>query len=486
MVGLPSSLPRKDRSWDVAVIGAGVVGALTARALAAAGLRVIILERGADPDGATKANSGIIHPGYDPEPGTLKERMGLEGARRFEAESAALGVPFRRTGSLMLAFDQREVDLLGRYLVRGQKRGLKGLRLLGREEVLTHEPAVNPEVVAALYAPQTAVASPFEVAVAAVGAAIGHGAEAWREAEVIEVDRNSAGQFRLRAGGVDIRARWLINAAGLGAARLAAMAGHKGLKVHGRAGEYVLFDREVGGLVKMVLYPVPTATSKGILVVPTVHGNLLVGPNALDLDDDAGRGNPVTAAGLAEVIRGARRLVPGLPLDRIITTFAGTRAVAPGGDFVIEASSQVPGLINLAGVASPGLTAAPAIAAEVLRMVIGPAGTAGPEELEKLTGGARTTPMGRCSVAGGGRVICRCEGVTEAAVVAAIRSPFGAYTVDGVKQRTRAGMGRCQGAFCGPRVVEILARELGLPAVQVTKSGAGSKLFVGRTKEASG
>lgn len=462
--------------FDAAIIGAGVVGALTARALTRAGWRVILLEAGADPAGATKANSGIIHPGYDPKAGTLKARMGLAGARVFEATAASLGVPFQRPGSLMLAFDDDERRTLLGYLARGRRRGLKGLRLLDGQAVLGREPAVNPAVVAALYSPDTGVTSPFELAVAAVREAIAGGAEAWREAEVTGVERDAAG-FTVETRRGVVRARRLINAAGLMAGAVAALAGHGGLRVHGRVGEYLLLDRDTEGLVRTVLYPVPRPTSKGILVVPTVHGNILVGPNAEDLPDAGTRANAVTREGLAEVVTGARRLIPGLPLDRVIATFSGTRAVA-GGDFIIEASDQVPGLINLAGIASPGLTASPAIAAHVARALTGRT----PPADEVVPGAAPSARDAR--IPSGSRVICRCEGVTEADVLAAIRGPFGATTVDGVKQRTRAGMGRCQGSFCGPRVVEILARELGEPASRVTKSGPGSELFVGRTKEA--
>ncbi len=476
-------MPSRHPSWlnhapfDAAIVGAGVVGALTARALTRVGLRVILVEAGADPAGATKANSGIVHPGYDPERGTLKAALGLAGARAFEVTAAALGVPFRRTGSLMLAFDESEGQTLRHYLAQGRGRGLRGLRLLDREEVLTREPAVNPAVLAALYSPDTAVTSPFELAVAAVQGAIAGGAEAWREAEVTGVERGAAG-FTIGTSRGQVRARRLVNAAGLGAKRVAGLAGHQGLDVRGRVGEYLLLDRDVEELVKMVLYPVPSPFSKGILVVPTVHGNVLLGPNAENLADADARANAVTRQGLAEVAEGARRLVPGLPIDRVIATFSGTRAVA-GGDFVIEPSEQVPGLINVVGIASPGLTASPAIAGHVTRLLSGR--TPPPEEpatgATALSESPRRTP-------GGGRIVCRCEGVTEAEVIAAIRGPFGATTLDGVKQRTRAGMGRCQGSFCGPRVVEIMARELGEPVSRVTKAGAGSELFSGRTKEA--
>ncbi|MHB8758157.1 MAG: FAD-dependent oxidoreductase [Bacillota bacterium] len=471
------SSPPNKAPFDAAVIGAGVVGALTARALTRMGWRVILMEARADPAGATKANSGIVHPGYDPESGTLKATLGLAGARAFEGTAAALGVPFRRIGSFMLAFDEEERQRLLRYLAQGRRRGLKGLRLLDRPEVLAREPAVNPAVVAALYSPDTAVTSPFQLAVAAAGQAVLGGAEAWREVEVTGVERDGAG-FTIGTSLGKVKARRLVNAAGRRAGQVAELAGHHGLDVRGRVGEYLLLDREVGGLVKTVLYPVPTPTSKGILVMPTVHGNLLVGPNAEDVADADARANAVTRQGLAEVAAGARRLVPGLPLDRVITAFSGTRAVA-GADFVIEPSDQVTGLVNLAGIASPGLSASPAIAAQVTRLLTGRVPPA--EEPPSLV--AKPPALGGLA-AGGGRLVCRCERVTEAAVVAAIHEPFGARTVDGVKQRTRAGMGRCQGAFCGPRVVEILARELGRPVSGMTKSGAGSELFVGRTKEA--
>ncbi|HEY3315437.1 MAG TPA: NAD(P)/FAD-dependent oxidoreductase [Bacillota bacterium] len=460
--------------YDVAIIGAGIVGAMTARALAGLNRRVIILERGVDPSGATKANSGIVHPGYDPEPGTAKAKLGLAGARRFASLASDLGFPFNRCGSLMLAFDRAQLRALEMYLERGRGLGLSGLAIWGREEVLAREPAVSPEVVAALHSPDTAVTSPFEAAVAAIGAALAGGAVAWREAEVTAVSRRSDGGFELTTARGTVLARRVVNAAGLDAGRVAALAGQPGLTVTGRVGEYLLLDRDICGMVRRVLYPVPTATSKGILVVPTVHGNLLLGPNAADLTrpDEA---NPVTAAGLDEVVRGAVCLVPSLPLDRVITTFAGTRAVAHGGDFAIAPAPEVPGLVNAAGVASPGLSASPAIADEIARLVTG---------LDPAAGrGEGRAPGARASLGGGARIVCRCEGVTEADVVAAIHAPFGACTLDGVKQRTRAGMGRCQGAFCGPRVVEILARELGVEPIEVHKNGPGGYLFAGRTKE---
>ena len=473
---------------DAVIVGAGVVGGLIARELTRQGLSVTILERRSDVAmGATRANSAIVHAGFDAKEGSLKARLNVRGSEMMEDVARELGVRYRRCGSLVVAFSEEEVDTLRTLLLRGEKNGVKGLKILTREEVLALEPNIGEGVVAALHAPTGAIVCPYELCIAAIGNAMDNGAELCRNFEVTAIERTGEG-FRLTSSqGESIEGRLVINCAGAYSDEVAKMAGAGSFTVHPRKGEYLLLDRECGDTVGRTIFRCPTKMGKGILVTPTVDGNLLLGPTAEDMEDkeDTSTG----ALGLATVRRLAAEQVRGIDFRKIITSFAGLRSVGSTGDFIID--MPISDFVNVAAIESPGLSSAPAIA-EYVAELLKQAGV-------KLSPRADFDPVRTPSHAfrdadideknrmiasrpDYAHMICRCETVSEGEIVDAIRRNPGAVDVDGVKRRTRATMGRCQGGFCTPYIAEILARELGIPYETVTKSGGASYLNVGRTK----
>ncbi len=477
---------------DVVVIGAGVVGTGIARELSRYDVRVVLVEKQADVAfGTTKANTALVHAGYDAEPGTWKARLNVRGNALYPKTCADLGVAYKNCGSLVVAATENEAGYLHELKERGERNGVPGLEVIPRERVIELEPHVNPSVVAALWAPTGGITSPWELAIAYAENAVANGVELLLSAPVTGIGVRRGRAFSVRCPGVVIDARFVVNAAGIWADDIERMVGRDDFEITPRRGEYYLFDKRVGHLVSRPLFPVPAELSKGIVVTPTVDGNLIAGPNALLVGDKGDLST--TAVGLAEVLEGARRLVPGLPIRESITNFAGLRAVAaPIGDFIIGPSPGVPNFINAAGIQSPGLTAAPAIA-EAVRDILADAGLAlaekpdfnsvrkrptrfselGPEEQSALI---ESDPLW-------GHIICRCETVPEAEIIEALHRPVSCTTLDGVKFRTRAGAGRCQGGFCGPRVVAIIHRELGISPEKVTKKGGASFILSGRTKD---
>jgi glycerol-3-phosphate dehydrogenase len=474
-------------SADVVVIGGGVVGSAIARELSRYLLSVVVLER--EPDvaaGTSKANSGILHAGFDADPGSWKAKLNVRGSRLYAEIAEGLGIPRKATGSLVVAMSEAELLAVEELRRRGVDNGVAGLELWGADRLRTHEPNVSENVLGALWAPSGAVVCPFLATIGFAGNAILNGVRFVTECVVtgLEVERGAIAAVRTSGG--RIATRFVVNAAGLHADAVARLAGDDSFVIHPRRGEYILFDRSVGALVNAVLFPAPDKVSKGILVAPTVHGNAFVGPDASEVDDPDNK--ETTPTGLAAIVAGARKIVPKLPLGAAITEFAGLRAAA-GKDFIIGPSPVTAGLVHAAGIQSPGLTSAPAIA-ETIVEILGEAGlvlrpNAGFVPVNAVT--PRFHDLDREGQAAriaadplDGRIICRCETITEAEIVAAIRAPCGARTVDGVKRRVRAGAGRCQGGFCGPRVTAILARELGIPITAVRKDSAGSWQFVDR------
>lgn len=470
---------------DVVIVGGGIVGAATARELAKYDLNVLLLER--HPDLAmetTKANSAILHAGFDAPPGSLKALLNVRGNELFRQLQAELGLELKLTGSLVVATTAAEMDALGELYRRGEQNGVPGLRILSREQVLAMEPNLTDNTLGALHAPTAGIMSPFGAALALAENAARNGVTILRECPATALAVTDGRIAGVHTPQGFIATRFVVNAAGVESGMISRLAGDDSFCIKPRKGEYLLFDKKASGLIKTVIFPTPTKVSKGILVSPTVHGNMFVGPNAQDSRDADDVGT--TAAGLAEIIAGAERLVPGIPVAASITQFAGLRAVADRGDFIIGPSPAVGGLVHAAGIQSPGLTAAPAIAervAAVLRdlgLELKPKRQFNPVNpprtvFSELPAAARQELIRRNPLYG--RVICRCETITEGEIVAAIHGVCGARTVDGVKRRTRAGMGRCQGGFCGPRVTAILARELGIPVTAVRKDTAGSYLF---------
>jgi len=475
---------------DVIIIGGGVVGCAIARELSRYRLEVCVLEREAEVCcGTSKANSAIVHAGFDAVPGTKKARFNVEGSRMMEALCRELDVPYRRCGALVLCFDEAELPRLEALRQRGIKNGVEGLAIMDGETLHLREPAVSPQAVAALYAPTGAIICPFTLTYALAENAAANGVQ-FRFDTCVQQIRPIDGGFLVETDGGTLEARVVINAAGVHADRFHNQLCANSITITPRRGEYCLLDRKDGDLVKCTVFQLPGAKGKGVLVTPTVHGNLLVGPTAEDQEDKAC--TATTAEGLARLAATAQLSVPLLPLRDTITSFAGLRAHITAGsdDFIVGQSA--PGFFEAAGIESPGLTSAPAIGvclAEAVAEHLGaekktdfqPART-GIRPVKDLPFEARQTLVRENPAYG--QVICRCEQITEGEILDAIRR--GARSLDGVKRRVRAGMGRCQGGFCAPRVMEILQRELHLSAMEITKSGGESRLIENETKEVNG
>lgn len=480
----------EDTMLDVVVIGAGVVGCTVARELSKYQLKTVVCERAAEAGqgGSSKANTGIVHAGYDPEPGTLMARLNVRGNAMYDQLCSDLGVHFVRCGTLVVAFSDAERSHLEKLLQRGIANGVPGLRIVEHAELMELEPNLNPDARCALLAPTGGTVEPYELTIALAENAARNGVEFLFEHPVCSLEP-APGGWRVQAGERILQSRFVVNAAGLFSDDVSAMAGADAFRIHPRCGEYLLLEDCPAYTVRHPIFQVPTAAGKGIVVSRTVDGNILVGPTA---DDVPEKDYLVTTAdGLRRVLAGARRSIPALQTRMVITEFTGERAVIAGHDDFLVGPGNVPGFFNAAGIKSPGLTAAPAIAEELVALMgrTGLSQTLNPEfrpENERVPLFRECTPEQQEKMIAGdpryGRIVCRCETVTEGDIVRAISRPAGARTVDGLKFRTRAGMGRCQGGFCGPRVLEILSRELGIDPTQVSKCGAGSEVLVGKLR----
>ncbi len=473
--------------FDVAIIGCGVIGAATAYTLARYQLKVLVLEAENDvADGTTKANSAIIHAGYDPEPGTRMARLDVLGNRLAGEICERLDVPFKRNGSLVLAFSEEEIPHLKKLYSNGVANGVPGIRLLDADQVRELEPNLSDRVVAALYAPSAGVISPWEYALAMAQVAVRNGVRLERSSRVTAIRKLEGEGYELHTGTGDYQARRVINAAGLHSEEIHNMVAPPSFHIQPTRGQYYLLDKSEGSRVNCVIFQCPTKLGKGILVSPTVHGNLIVGPDAELVDGDD---TSTTAAALEQVAELGRKSVPSVDLRASIRNFAGVRANSDRGDFVIEEAA--PGFIDLAGIKSPGLSSAPAIALEAVELLKG-TGLELREDPDFVDGRRRprfkelSEAEKRALIAKDpayGRVICRCETVTEGEILEAVRAPIPPVSVDGVKRRCSAGMGRCQGGFCGPRVLEILSRELHRDPTEILKDKAGTVILTGQTKQ---
>ena len=475
--------------YDVIIIGAGVCGAAVARELSRYRVNACVLEKEEDVCcGTSKANSGIVHAGYDAEPGTLKARLNVRGNKLMERLSEELDFPFKRTGSLVICRDEEGMPALRRLYDKGIKNGVPDLKILDREEMLEMEPNVAEDVYAALYAPTAGIVCPFSLNIALAENAYMNGIDFRFDTEVQEIVRIEKG-YEIHTDNGTFQARYIVNAAGVYADKFHNMVSGKKIHITPRRGDYCLLDKNAGSHVGRTIFTLPTKYGKGVLVTPTVHGNLLFGPTAIDVEDK--EGTNTTAAGLDGVISKAGQNVRDLPMRQVITSFAGLRAHEDGDEFIIGEPEDAQGFIDCAGIESPGLTSAPAIgkmAAGILReklhleekddFIAERKGILDPDTLTK----EERAELIRREPAYG-NIICRCEMVTEGEIIDAIRRPLGAKSLDGVKRRTRAGMGRCQSGFCSPRTMEILARELGISMADITKSGGASKLVVGINKD---
>ncbi|MDD4079820.1 MAG: NAD(P)/FAD-dependent oxidoreductase [Eubacteriales bacterium] len=476
---------------DVIIIGAGVVGCAVAQRLGRYTGEVLVLE--ADNDiscGASKANSGIVHAGYDAVPGTDKARLNTKGARMMPSLCSSLGVPYGKPGALVLAFDEGDKPALEELLKKARENGVPGCRIIGREEILKMEPLVNPEVYYALYVPESGLVSPYELTCALADSAAENGVRFQLNTRVKAL-RREGDAWLVETDRGDYACRSVVNCAGVGAGELHNQISSRQVEIVPRRGQYYLLDHTLPLAFQMTLFQLPTPMGKGVLVTPTTHGNLLFGPTAEDIPD--GGDTATTHKGLQEVLQKVRLSYPDAGTRTVITTFSGIRAHEKGGDFIIGAVEGAPeGAFEAIGIESPGLTAAPAIGEELgdwvayyLKMPVNPryipptpvpkAFSAMTEEERRIA--CQTDPDY-------GKVICRCETVTEAEVRRAIRRHVGARDIDGVKRRVRAGMGRCQGGFCMTRVMEIISEETGIPFEEVSKKGPGSAVLNGPIGEA--
>jgi len=475
------------RSFDVAIVGAGVVGCAIARQLARYELRIALIDAAEDVGmGASRANSAIVHAGYDCPPGSVEARLNVIGNALYRPWCDELDVPFKRCGSFVIGFGPEDEETLRGLYERGLKNGVPAMSLMPGCQARGLEPALSPEVTMALFAPTAGITCPYQMTIACAENARANGAE-WLLDHPVTAMRREGDGIVLTAGGEEITARYVVNAAGVFADEISRMLGDDSFSIRPRKGEYMLLDRK-STCVDTVVFQTPSRLGKGILVAPTVDGNMFAGPTAVDMTDK--RDTAVTPEGIARLTAMSKKSVPGIDLRAVITSFAGVRAQPSTGDFIIGASPVEPRLIQAAGICSPGLTSAPAIAGEIDR-ILRRSGLEMPEkadynpirkaipEFRNLDNAQRAALIE--SDARYGRVICRCETITEGEIVEAIRR--GARSLDGVKRRTRAGMGRCQGGFCSPRVMEILARELNVPMTELTKFGGASKLLVGTLKE---
>ena len=475
------------KKYDIAIIGAGVSGTAIARELSRYQTKICVLEREEDVCcGTSKANSAIIHAGYDAEPGSLKAKLNLRGNQMMDQLAKDLDFPFRRNGSLVLCLDEKDLPNLQKLYERGITNGVKGLQILNKEEVRAMETNISDQVIAALYAPTGGIVCPFHMTIAFAENACANGTVFHFNTEVKNIiHRQNIWEIETTKG--TFEAGCIINAAGVYADKLHNMVSQKKIHITPRKGEYCLLDKTAGTHVSHTVFTLPGKLGKGVLVTPTVHGNLLIGPTAADIEDKEGVNT--TREGLDEVLQKSAASVKNIPARQVITSFAGLRAHEDGDDFIIGETEK--DFIDCAGIESPGLSSAPAIGemvAELLKekynlkekedFISTRKGITDPSKLflEERNALIHREPTY-------GNIICRCEMVTEGEIIDAIRRPLGAKSLDGVKRRTRAGMGRCQSGFCSPRVMEILARELDIPVEEITKSGGHSRIIEGVNKD---
>ena len=476
--------------YDILIIGGGVTGAAIARELSRYDLKTALFEKGEDVcSGTSKANSGIAHAGFDAVPGSLKAKMNIRGSQMMEELSRKLDFPYKRNGSLVLCFDEKDRPRLEKLLQQGKENGVEGLEILEKKELLALEPALSEEVVCALHAPTGGIVCPFKLTIALAENAAVNGVEFHLNEGVKRVQPGTVEGYTVETGKGTYETRIVVNAAGLYGDEIHNQVSGEKLHITPRKGEYCLMDKKIGQLVSHTIFQMPTAMGKGVLVTPTVHGNLMVGPTATDISDK--EGVDTTAEGLDEVLKKAALSVKSLPRGVTITSFAGLRAHEDHDDFILGEVKDAPGFFDAVGIESPGLTSAPAIGEWMAEKIVEKLRkTQKVDEKKDFQETRKDIPniasMDQAEAAAliaenpaYGTIICRCEKVTEGEIIDAIRRPLGARSLDGIKRRTRAGMGRCQAGFCSTKVMDILARELGIPLEEVTKAGGASRMLTG-------
>ena len=475
--------------YDVIIIGAGVSGAATARELSRYKVNACVIEKEEDVCcGTSKANSAIVHAGYDAATGSLMAKLNVRGNQMMEQLAKDLDFPFKKNGSLVVCLHEEDMPNLQALYDRGVANGVKDLRILNQEELRAMEPNISDDAYAALYAPTAGIVCPFNLNIAMAENACVNGVEFKFDTEVTGLHPIEGG-WAIETNQGSFETKYVVNAAGVYADTLHNMVSAKKIHITPRRGDYCLLDKTAGNLVSKTIFALPGKFGKGILVAPTVHGNLILGPTAIDIEDK--EGTNTTREGLDQVITKCGMNVKNIPMRSVITSFAGLRAHEDGHEFLIGELEDAPGFIDCAGIESPGLTSSPAIGemvAEILReklhleknenFVATRKGVLDPDALSK----EERIELIRKNPAYG-NIICRCEMITEGEILDAIHRPLGAKSLDGVKRRTRAGMGRCQAGFCSPRTMEILARERHVSMFDITKSGGESKIVTGTNKD---
>ena len=468
------------KRYDAVIVGAGVTGCAVARELSRRQGSFLVLERECDVcEGTSKANSAIIHAGFDAEPGTVKAKMNVRGNAMMDRLSQELDIPFKRVGALVTCLDESDLPHLEELYRRGLENNVPGLRLLTGEEARELEPNLQEEVCGALLAETSGIVCPFEMTLGFAENAARNGVEFRFDTAVDSIEKTETG-WKLHTAAGDIETRAVVNAAGVHADELHNQVCEKKLKITARRGEYMLLDKSAGAHVSRTVFQLPGVYGKGVLVSPTVHGNLLVGPTAADSEEKDD--NSTTAAGLAEVGEKSALAVKNLPLRQVITSFTGLRAHEQGDDFVLGESAE--GFFDAAGIESPGLSSAPAIGAYLAEKIAEKLGLPERPDFDPIRKGvpkiaALPLEERQRKIAENpayGAIVCRCEEISEGEILDAIHSTLGAKTLDGVKRRTRAGMGRCQSGFCSPRVMELLSRELPADMREIRKNGKGSEI----------
>lgn len=477
--------------YDVVIIGAGVTGCAIARYLSRYQVNACVIEKDEDVcTGTSKANSAIVHAGFDAANGSLMAKFNVKGSEMMPALSKELDFPYDMCGSLVVCVAEEELPKLQALYENGVKNGVKGLEIVDRAKLLEMEPNISDAAVAALWAPTGAIVCPFNLTIALAENAAVNGVEFKFNTEVAAIEKQADGTFKVTAkDGTVIESKAVVNAAGVYSDVFHNMMSEKKIRIVPRKGEYLLLDHNTDGFVKHTVFQLPGKYGKGVLVSPTVHRNTIVGPTATDIDDP--EGTNTTAEGLAEVIEKSAIAVKDVPTRQTITSFAGLRAHEVSHEFVLGEVAENPGYFDAAGIESPGLSSSPAIGeymsdliAEKLGLEKNPdfvgvrKGIVKAEELSK----EERNELIKANPAYG-QIICRCESISEGEIIDAIRRPVGAKSLDGIKRRVRAGMGRCQAGFCSPRVIEILAHELGVDQSEITKSGGDSKFIVGVVKD---
>jgi len=475
---------------DVLIIGAGVIGGSIARELSKYNLDIVVVDKETDvANGTTKANSAIVHAGYDATEGTLMAKYNALGNAMFDELSNELDFPFKRIGSIVVANSEEERKHLEGLLERGVKNNIPGVKIVEQEELREIEPKINKKAVAALLAPTAGIVGPWEMTIALMENAVDNGVKLDLNTEVLSIEKIDGG-YRVITNKRDYEAKCIINASGVYADKIHNMVAKESFKIIPRRGQYFVLDKTQGELVNHVIFQCPTKFGKGVLVTPTVHGNVLAGPDAEDLND---KENLSTTSERLDFVREhALKSIEELNFREGIRNFAGLRAQPSTNDFIIEEVEDAKGFIDVAGIKSPGLSSAPAIALDVVEIAKEILGNVEKKEnfnpkrkphYEFIT----ESPEKKAELIKEdkryGNMICRCENITEGEIVDVIHRNVGATTVDGVKKRCRPGMGRCQGGFCGPRIQEILARELNISLEEVILDKEGSYILTEETKK---